>query len=106
MPEFVFTTPQERAPVERLRVLNFRLTQYDVLVTVEVIAGTSEIIRTDLYNLGGAVVPPTTAATVAFLNALVTARPGESGSVLARANYRILGHLMDIGVLTGGSVTP
>lgn len=44
---------------------------------------------------------PTTAAVIDFLTALVTALPGETGTALRRANYRILSHLVAKGALPG-----
>lgn len=48
---------------------------------------------------------PTPVAVVDFLTALVTAVPGETGSVLRRANYRTLSHLVAKGEIVG-TVSP
>lgn len=46
------------------------------------------------------------ATVVAFLTALDTVRGGESGTVLARANYRILGFLVDQNYVASVTLVP
>lgn len=47
-----------------------------------------------------------TADVNGFLSAIGTARGGESGTVLNRANFRILGFLVDNGYIAGVTLNP
>lgn len=46
------------------------------------------------------------ATVVAFLTAIGTTRVNESGTVLNRANFRLLGFLLDTGYLTSVTLNP
>lgn len=73
------------------------LTAAQVIVSIQVKGSGNEDIR--YFN----VVDPDTAA---FFTALDTVRPTETGGVLRRANFRILGRLLDAGIISGVTLVP
>lgn len=70
-----------------------------VLITTASLDVDDSILRTTIYTAPNAAFP--TASLDGFLGAIGAARAGESGMVRRRANYRILGYLLDQGYLTG-----
>jgi hypothetical protein len=49
---------------------------------------------------------PTVAARNAFEQALNTSRVGETGNIHQKFEFRILGHLVDVGKITGVTLIP
>ena len=104
--EATLNAPVARPSESKLTVKRLDLTANQAVISLSVQSSASEEIR--YYNL---VVPdpsPATAsATVSGLvTAIDTARPTETGGVLRRLNFRILGYLFDQGYLPAATLNP
>lgn len=109
MPEISLTSPVNRPSEAKYKVREFSIyarpgeTPFAVIAVSVQDSGDSEI---RYFN---AVIPDLDhpGATVAGLVAAFgTARSGETGGVLARANYRILGYLLDEGYFPAATLVP
>lgn len=104
MPEATLTSPVAHASEAKYVVRSLNITQAVSNVEVSVQDSSNNEIRVQSFTC-----PDSThaAATVsALFTALDTVRATETGSVLARANFRILGFLSDQGYFPAVTLVP
>lgn len=90
-------TPVPRTSEAKYVVQEFSVSQTQAMVTIQVRDAAEATIRTfDVID---------TDAT-AFLTAMDTVRATETGGVLRRMNFRILGRLADAGRISGVTLVP
>lgn len=95
--EATLQTPVLRSAESKYRVHEVSINAGGVVVTIQVRDSAETPIRQfDVIDTN----------TAAFLTALDTVRPSETGGVLRRMNFRILGRLVDAGAITGVTLVP
>lgn len=104
--EATYNTPVTRPSETKLTVKRLDLTASQAIISISVQTAAAEEVR--YYNL---VVPDSSPATsTATISGLVTAidtvRATETGGVLRRLNFRILGYLLDTGYLPNVTLAP
>ena len=104
--EATLSAPVARPSEAKLTVKRLDLTAVQAVISISVQSSVGDEIR--YYNL---VVPdPSPATASASISGLVTAidtvRATETGGVLRRLNFRILGYLFDQGYLPGVTLAP
>lgn len=104
--EATLNSPVARPSEAKLTVKRLDLTATQAIISISVQTAASEEVR--YYNL---VVPdpaPSTqsATVVGLVTAIDTVRATETGGVLRRLNFRILGYLLDQGYLPGVTLAP
>lgn len=98
------SAPVARNSEAKMTVRSFCASQSAVGIEVSVQdAGNAEI-RVQGYTVPDAAHPSATVA--GFFTAIGTTRGGETGGVLRRANFRILGFLTDNGYLPASTLNP
>jgi len=96
------TTPQARPSINRIRLNNVTIDRPTTTVRVALAHLDTDDGEQGIENI----VISEAAEVVAFVAAIGTARANETGSVPRRFNFRVLGHLVDTGKLTGVTVAP
>lgn len=104
--EATLNSPVSRPAEAKLTVKRLDLTATQAVISISVQDSTNSEIR--YFNV---VVPdPAPATATATVNGLVvaidTVRATETGGVLRRLNFRILGYLFDTGYLPGVTLVP
>lgn len=102
--ELTLNSPVPRPAEAKLVMSKLEITATQVLAEIKVRGSADEEIR--YFNL---VIPDPDhpSATVAgFFTAMQTIRATETGGVMRRTNFRILGYLSDSGYLPGATLAP
>lgn len=102
--EASFNTPVARASEAKLVVSELTITQTQATIVVQVKDASNVDIRSQIYNVPDQARP--SATVVGLFTAIDTVRASETGGVLRRANFRILGFLSDNGYLAGVTLVP
>lgn len=98
------TVPVTRASETQMKVRDLSISPSGVGIDVSVQDGSSNEIRVQSYIIPDPAHP--TATVVNFLTALINVRATETGTDPRKANFRILGYLVDQGYITGVSLAP
>lgn len=102
--EATLTTPVTRTSEAKQTVRTLNITQAQATIEVSIQDSSNAEIRVATYVVPDAARPTATVAGV--LTALDTARSGETGGAMRRANFRILGFLQDNGYLPAATLVP
>lgn len=98
------TAPVVRNSEAKYVLVSFACSQLAAEINVNVQDAGSVTVRTQSFAVPDAARP--SATVVGFLTAIGTARSGETGTVLRRANFRVLGFLSDNGYLAANTLNP
>lgn len=104
MPEATLNSPVSRASEAKYVVRTLGISQTQASIEVSVQDSSNNEIRVQAFTCPDAAHPSATVA--ALFTALDTVRATESGGILARANFRILGFLFDNGYFPAATLVP
>lgn len=104
MADATLNTPRTRPSEAKYLVSGFSVSRLpaQAIITAAVVDASDADIRTETFIAPHPQFP--TATLNGFLTAIGTARSGESGTVANRANYRVLGFLIDNGYIAGATL--
>lgn len=102
--EATLGTPVARAAEAKSTVRDFSASATSVTIEVSIQDASNNEIRVQSFSIPDAAHP--SATVVGFLTAIGTIRATETGGVMRKANFRILGFLFDNGFLPGSTLAP
>jgi hypothetical protein len=102
--EATLNTPAARASEAKYKVKTLQLSETTAEFVISVQDASNNEIRTIGIVIPNAAQPAASVSGV--FTAIDTARASETGSVLRRANFRLLGYLADQSLLTGVTLVP
>jgi len=109
MPEVSLTTPVSHASEAKYRIREFlTLARPNDLITCTICISVQDSGNNEIRYFS-VIVPDSahpTANVAGVYTALDTVRAGETGGVLLKANYRVLGYLLDNGYFPPATLVP